>query len=343
MEQLQLSYSAEKKALACEQQYVFQKVLKVPPDSDANTDTLALRFGTAMHSILEWSQHELAYFEDKHEEYLNRALQENNLPDDRILKYCLAATVYSSSLLWSKTGLRVIKCELKIETEDMVGYIDLIAVDPNNGDWWIGDIKTASSMFRADAHRLRRDPQLCLYASQAAQVATALNLEVSRFKGCLYRETLKPFSKAYYPSTDLFKPELVIAAKEPILAYAKRVMATSYIHVIPVEHLSYEPVTVHGIMRDRILELRAGKTPIRNYGECTAYGKCCDYWSQCYGKSATSCKLEAAELSMCVSRVKGKGTKDEGAVRDSSYSLQSNEEQLITQPATEFDDSMLLI
>lgn len=333
MEKFQLSYSSEKKCQACEQQYTYAKILKLPPDVDAKVDTLATDFGSAMHTTLEWSQHELGYFEDKHEEYLTKAMAKHNLPDDRDLKYCLAACVYSSLLLWQKTGLRVIKCELKIETDEIVGYIDLIAIDPNNGDWWIGDIKTASktTMFQAEPHRLRRDPQLSLYASHKQLVADALGLDVNRFLGCLYRETIKPFGKDY-SGAKLIKADLVVAQGEAILTYAKRNLATSHCYVIPKEQISYEPVTVHSMMRQRVLELQAGRTPIRNYSACTAYGKCCDYWSQCYGMTATQCKMEAREASMTIARVPGekaKGKSKVDGIEDTSYSLQGCSEPVV--------------
>ena len=262
-----LSYSAADKILSCEQKWVYEKVLKLEIDPDASSDTLPFRFGKAYHSIHEWCEHELGYYQDKQAEYLARALEEQSLVPEEHACY-LHSCVTSSLTLWQKTGLRVIKSEIQIQDEKFIGYVDFVAICPTTRNWWIGDLKTTSMTNNISA-RLIRDPQLSLYAARRDQIATMLGLDVNLFQGALYRETIKP--------------KLVLKANEKPDSFAKRAMADSQIYVIPFAKMSTDQLKVHEVLHARAEALQAGGMPIRNYKNCMAYNRRCEYWSRCYG------------------------------------------------------------
>ena len=286
-----LSYSAADEIVSCEQKWVFKKVLKVEVDPDANVDTLAFRFGKAFHWIHEVCEHEIAYFDDKADELIKKACEDFQLNEDSACY--LMSTVTASLTLWRKTGLRVIKCEIEIKDEKFIGYVDFVAVCPNSGKWWIGDLKTTSMTSNISA-RLTRDPQLSLYSARKQQIADMLNLDVALFQGALYRETVKPkivVATIKAPKKKLKKGEVApietmetAARKETPREFLARCMADTQMYIVPAADIVDHQLMVHNILHDRAMALQAGGTPIRNYKNCMAYNKKCDYFSRCYGR-----------------------------------------------------------
>lgn len=307
-----LSYSAHTKCIECEQKYVYSYIMKLPIDPDANDDTLPFRFGKGVHGILEKCEYEMGYFLDKAQEYLDAAIEEHQL-DQHFVQCQLASCVMSALTLWQQTGLRVIKCELEIGDEHTIGYVDLIAICPNTRKWYIGDKKTTSMLTNISA-RLPRDPQLSLYVKFIKQIADACGLNVEDFVGCLYFETIKP------------KLAMLKTGKESPMAYAKRCPAETQIYFIPYSRMSEDPVAVHSYIYNRILELKAGKIPLRNYKNCLAYSRRCEYWSRCYGEFGSRLAEEMAANTLALVR-DGKDLKVVGDVK-----LTFDYEEVTAQP-----------
>lgn len=293
-----LSYSAASDLIKCQQHYAWKKIHKVAPDPDLSVNTLFTKFGTAFHSCHEYSMHELAYFEDKWQEYISKAMAEADLNSS--YANMLMSAVMSSMTLWKETGLRVVACEVEIRTDDFVGYIDFIAVDPtsddgNGMDWWIGDLKTCGDRSNGGP-RLVKDSQLALYVAHKDYIAKKLNLNPDRLKGCLWRETNRT--------------KLVSKVNEKPDTFARRCPSDSRIYVIPLEDLGTEPVVVHKVAYELAKDLHEGKRiPMRAYGKtCNDwYFATCPYYSQCYGKlsSVAGDTLRVVELIRERGRKKG--------------------------------------
>lgn len=308
---MRLSYSSESDIIACEAKYCYRKVMKLPVDADAQDDWTPFRFGKAFHSIHEWAMHELGYFEDKADEYIAKAMKEHNL-EGNDHECHLYSAVLSSLTLWKETHLRVIACEEEIGDENTVGVVDFIAVDPSNDNWYIGDLKT-TSMLTNISSRLLRDPQLSLYAYFRKQLADRLNLDVNKFKGCLYRETIKPkIARA--------------SGHEKPATYAKRAIAESQIYIIPAEVISEDPVSVHAMIHRRAREIHSGVPPIRNYKNCLSYNRKCEYWSRCYGMLGIEAEQFMRDKTMYLVRTTGKGKTKETTFTISAFSLATDVE-----------------
>lgn len=318
---MQLSYSSSKDLASCESKYCHRKIWKTPVDTDVTPDTFAFRFGKAFHLIHEYCQHELGYFEDRMMEYLHEAMKAENLDDDKDTACHLASAVVSSLTLWAKTGLRVIKCELKIESPYLLGYVDFIAVDPTTRRWWIGDLKTTSMGKNDLGKRLIRDPQLSLYSEFVAFIAQELDLNPDDFLGCLYRETVKS--------------KIVVRANEKPAAFVKRSIAESRIFVIPRQLMDRSAVAVHSMLHKRAMELEAGATPLRNLHSCLDYNRSCDYFSHCYGRNASYLTEHMRDLTMSLSRTKDSFEICADSLQEFSYGEQQQQQQ--QQPIVELD------
>jgi hypothetical protein len=293
--------------------------MKLPIDADATEDWTPFRFGKAFHKIHEDSMHELGYFEDKADEYVDKAMKEFNL-DGHEHECHLYSAVLSSLMLWKKTRLIVKACEQEIGDDNTVGYVDFVAVDPNTDHWYIGDLKTTSMMTNISS-RLIRDPQLSLYWFFRKQLAEKLGLDVTKFRGCLYRETIKP-KLARASGTE--KPS----------SYAKRAIAESQIYIIPADKMSEDPVSVHAMIHGRMMDLHKGKPPIRNYKNCLAYNRKCEFWSRCYGMLGCEADALMRDNTMFLVRKTGKGHEIPYTIN--AFSLSTD----IVEPAKEltFDD-----
>jgi hypothetical protein len=313
---LQLSYSAADEILACEQKWVYKKVMKLEADPDANVDTLAFRFGKAFHWIHEVTEHELGYFEDKADELIAKACEDHAL--ERESACYLYSTVMASLTLWKQTGLRVVRSEIKIEDEKFIGYVDFVAVCPTSGRWWIGDLKTTSMTANISA-RLNRDPQLSLYSARREQIANMCGLDVNMFCGALYRETVKP--------------KIVVQAKDTPRTFAKRCMSETQMYLVKAEDIVEHQLSVHAILHERATKLQAGAMPIRNYKNCTAWNKKCDYWSRCYGRLGSDMQDYMLENTMYITRKDSKS----GEFEIRSFSMQSEPIQP-QQQQTSFPD-----
>lgn len=270
----QLSYSTGKDALSCEYRFYLERAARVPYDKDLPVDTYAFRFGTAVHAVMERTLYD---YRAHQKQFITDAVLAEGLEEDDFYKvFACCQSLYREH---SASGLKILKCETKISGATTFGYIDAVGVD-RAGRWWIMDLKTTSWFQALTPLRLRRDPQLCIYAAHAADVAAELELDVEDFAGVAYRVVTKPKAQP--------KP------LERLSEYAARTKVqtrTVYIHraYLDVSQVLRE----HNKNRDRCEAILSGEIPEsqirRNLNACVDYNKPCKFWSKCYGASYTDC------------------------------------------------------
>ncbi len=270
----QLSYSTGKDFLTCEYKVYLDRVKRVAYDKDVGDDAYALRFGTAVHAVMEATLYEHAAYK---KQMLLGAIEAEGLEEDDIYKVfaCCVALFQESKA----SGLKILVCERKISGASTFGFIDAVGVD-RAGRWWIMDLKTTSWFQTLTPLRLRRDPQLNVYASHADEIAAELGLNINNFAGVAYRVVTKPKTNP--------KPQ------EKLSEYAGRAKAQARTVYIPLAYLDVQQVlTEHNKNRDRLEAVKAGEIPEsqirRNFNSCVDYNKPCKFWSQCYGASYSDC------------------------------------------------------
>lgn len=180
MKKCQLSYSSMSTVLKCQQKYFHYKVADTPKDADYE-ESEALGLGKAFHQVLEKTLHQ-----DYNESLMLEAMEEHGVDEDEHMLLEVMLKKYVE--YHAKSGLRVVKCEMMLETPIFRGFIDFIAQAENG--WWIGDLKTASRFDESLLPRLPKDMQLNLYAYFADELQNALGLK-GKFLGCRYRQITK--------------------------------------------------------------------------------------------------------------------------------------------------------
>lgn len=261
---------------ACSRKYWFKKVKKLSPDRDYSDDTSVFNIGKAFHRACEDSLHlpsKLAIDE------LSGICELHELDTQEYLP-----VVYAMLLQYEqvhlKSGLSVVACETEIETEVFFGIVDVVLAD-SYGNWWIGDLKTAASFTPAQVAGLLTHPQLNLYSAHAPVLARKHNLELSKFKGCRYRVTTK---------SKLKRKDL-----EPFKDYVDRLRSSikSLDYSLPFERMNSRAIYLE---HKKVLQSIATGTEDAfkpNYGNCFAYYKPCEFWSQCNGGK---CYSEVGEI-----------------------------------------------
>lgn len=262
-----LSVSSLKTLQSCENKYWHYKVAKSPKDSDYQEGDF-LGFGKAFHQVLEWTNHE-----DWNESLLIKAMVEHNVDQDE--KPLLEVMLRKYVEYHKASGLKVVKCELGIETSTTVLYMDAIALgfDATGKPigWWIIDLKTAARHDENILSQLSRDAQMNHYASFASEVEIAVHEVVDLpFLGCRYRQVIK--SKAQ-TARGLESGVKVVDIEIPVEA-------------LDVEGFKKLFDTVH----DRATQLHQGEAPVKNYSACFNYFSPCAYFSQCHGDLFTKAK-----------------------------------------------------
>jgi hypothetical protein len=278
MKQIQLSYSSMRDLSSCEAKYYYRKVAQVEKDADAE-ESDALGVGKAFHEYLEDVLHGEKFDKATFESAICAKAELHNVRSDAPL---IAAMALAYMQLHKASGLKVVKCEQTVETPKFIGYIDVILVDDAEG-WWIGDLKTAARFDENKVAQLPKDEQLNLYSHFAQLLAPHFDLNPDKFRGCRYRVTTKTKS--------------VIKVGESITDFAKRMVekqsVISYDAIIPVEFMDVETTWNHfNHMHDRATAINNGEAPTKNLGNCMAFFRPCDYWSQCHGKCFTEMKSD---------------------------------------------------
>jgi hypothetical protein len=264
----QLSYSGASELKSCAYKYYLRKIKKAEVDADQDADTYALRFGSAVHAVMEKTFYKRKLF---HASFLKEAVEEHKLSAEDIYKaYACVMALYEES---EASELDVIACEKAISSEFCFGYIDAIGVDVH-GRWWIMDLKTSGWVESLLPIRLARDPQLNLYAAHKEQVAEMLGIDVKMFGGCIYRVVSKTKSDPH--------------PNESMDAFVKRTKVKAFSVIIPEKDLNPElVVTQHlALAHEATLLKEADENGIaRNFGNCIQWNRPCEFYSHCYGKT----------------------------------------------------------
>ncbi len=262
-----LSYSSASTLASCEQKYFHYKVAKTQPDLDADVDTKAFMVGKAFHHVLEMNNH-------TKDNIYNLVLDAQSLFDLTDQEaFQVHAMVHNYLRLHLASGYEVVKCEYAINDGDFfIGYVDAVMKDDQD-NWYICDLKTASRLAPDLAQRMSKDTQLNLYSAYRGMIADDLDLDVSKFKGCLYRVTTKA--------------KIKLGKNESPQDYIKRVFDRVDTVEVYVKLEDMDPegfIERHRDAHARSLELRAGVEPKKNFKACYDYFKPCEYYSQCHGK-----------------------------------------------------------
>lgn len=263
-----LSHSSATLLNTCQQKFLYYKS-KVKPDTVEDSDSLSI--GKAFHYVLEVTKHErpasFGPLLDHCEASPDIGLKSQN----RLLVHAMALKYLRLHLA---SGLKVIAIEHEIRNMRMIGYVDAVMVDPS-GKWWVVDMKTAAYLYGAKVPSLIRDPQLNLYSAYVNDISKQLKIRAEDFAGCRYRCVTKSTAKQ--------------RDKESDVDFIKRLLATTvkaYDIIIPEDLMDpHERMNLHMQAYSLATTLLAGKVePIRNYGNCLAWNRPCEYWSHCYGK-----------------------------------------------------------
>lgn len=270
------SNSAADVLQTCNYKYLLQYIKQVPIDEDACEDTTALRIGSAHHACLEWSNHDATKFTMQ---MFDDACKEQEL--DQESAYIVMAMVQSYFPVREKSKLKVIACEVEVGNEWFVGYIDMVLSDCN-GWWYIGDLKTASSVKETLFAKLAANKQLNLYAHFADQVAEKLKLDPKMFAGVRYNVCVKP--------------SIVIKAGESALAYGNRVHSNVYEVFIPASLLHPEATFKEIETMYKVAHSLTEENACRNRESCLDFFRPCNFWQHCHPAMYTKC-MELVKIS----------------------------------------------
>lgn len=256
---------------ACNRKYFLKKIAKADIDPDASEDTEAFRIGKAFHKVLEVTQHNLSGFSlDK-----IRAIVcgEYELSEHDHLPMIFAMLVKYKKV-HDKSKLNTVACELILDLPDFYGIVDAIKSD-NKGNWWICDMKTASSYQPNLIPSLPSHPQLNLYAWKSREIAAARNLDPAKFMGVRYLLTTKT--------------KLVRKASEGFTDYVSRAVNAikSLDFAIPKEALRPELVIKTHKLASEYIKKTEEEAFSPNLGNCMSYHRPCEFWSRCHGNTFT--------------------------------------------------------
>lgn len=264
-----LSPSSFTEYQACGRRYKFRKILKVLPDADYIEDQSVFNVGKAFHKACEDTLHDISKLSDDHLKGIIELYQLEVSEYFPMLKAMLQ--VYGRT--HKASGLSVVACEVEVETPFFFGIVDVVLKDDKTGEWWIGDLKTAATYTPSQDATLLSHPQLNLYLAHAKFLASKLELDISKLKGCRYRVTTKTKIKRKLNEEDG--------------AYVARLMMSvkSLDFVLPVDRMIHK--AVFAAYKESYLEIskgESGRYP-QNFGNCFAYYKSCPYWSKCHGRT----------------------------------------------------------
>lgn len=270
MEGFKLSYSSATLLKGCEQRFLYYKT-DTPKDSDFSESVDALNVGTSFHYILEKTQHKKP---EKISHLLEHCVKEFKLNEEDVP--LVHAMVLKYLRLHKESKLECVGCEIEIQNEYLLGYVDAVMRD-ERGFWWIVDLKTTARFSPSKIPQLKMDTQLNLYAYFADQIADKLNLRLDKFLGCRYRVTTKSVAKQ--------------RKTESYIDFVTRLidLVTTYDISIPIEKMSPEKINsqhLNDYVRGKMI-LDKIILPQRNYNYCENYFKPCPYFSNCHGSNFT--------------------------------------------------------
>jgi hypothetical protein len=267
----QLSHSSANLLRSCERRYWHYKVNKTEVDPDYNKDLQSFAVGKVFHQVLEDNMHV------KPEKIVNtieaacelHACNEEHIP----MIHAMLLRYYEDH---KARGLEVVKCEHKIDTEEILGYIDVIMKDAEC-NWYIVDLKTYKSLYYVKPANLTMDYQLNLYAAFADDIADEYGLDRNKFQGCILRVVTKPSLKQ--------------RKDEEYVEYVARMKNSAKMLDFNIPKMYMNPTSIledHLELHERSQEMRKwNKKGLCNYNNCFAYNSPCPYYSQCHDGTYT--------------------------------------------------------
>lgn len=259
----------------CARKYYNKKIAKLPIDSDASEDSEAFQVGKAFHKCLEDTRHDLDGFTLK--ACIETCDGFGLSPDYHAPMVFAMLGAYKS--VHKKAGLKVLACEMVVDTPAFYGIVDVILEDA--AGWWIGDMKTAAQFSKSLIPTLPKHQQLNLYAEHYPIIADVLGLDPYGYRGCRYRLTTKS--------------KLTRRAGEDVASFISRLgnSVSSYDFIIP--HALMAPAVAyrtHHVAKTFIDLHKDEADYVPNFGNCMSYFKPCEFWSRCHGQTFTSTDLE---------------------------------------------------
>ena len=252
---------------ACNRKWFLRKVLKAPIDPDATEDYSAFMIGKAFHKALEDTKHNLAGF--THAQCIAVCAEFGvDEGDDIAMIYAMLGRYKE---LHAIDNLKVVGCEIVIDTPEFYGFVDVVMQD-SEGLLWIVDIKTAATFQQSMLATVSSHPQLNLYAKYFDQVAYSVGLKDAPFGGIRLRTTTK--SKLIRKATE--------SVPEYIARMSKGIKSNEI--VVPKESLNVEQISAQHLAAHaktsgaRVDDIE--KFPC-NYGNCMSYFRPCNYYSRC--------------------------------------------------------------
>jgi hypothetical protein len=261
MKPVKLSVSSLKLLQSCETRYWNYKVAATPNDSDYEQSDAA-GLGSAFHQVMELTKHK-----SWNMDLLKKAMEDHKVDsgEEMLLRIMLQKYV----AYHAASGIEVVYCELPIETNKTILYIDAIGVSKDASGkpygWWIIDLKTAGRHDEKLLPQLSRDLQMNHYASFADDVEIAVpELVGLPFLGCRYRQIIKS------------KAGTLGGLEKGVKVYDIEIPA----HSLQVE----DTKKLFDYVHDRAVALHQGEAPLKNYSACFNYFNPCPYFSKCHGE-----------------------------------------------------------
>lgn len=261
--------------MGCQRKYFHKKIVKTPVDPDVTEDMESFAIGKTFHKVLENTKHVLDGYTYSD---LLKVMEEYPL-----LTEAHAPMLYAMLGSYKRThelsGLKAVACEVEVETDSFYGFVDVVLEGPG-GKWYIGDMKTAASFSPAIIPTLFSHPQLNLYAAHKDEFAAAALVDPDLFAGCRYRLTTKS--------------KLVPRNNEELSDFIGRLsgVCKTYDFIIPKERLTVD--TIHSAHTEAYEYIEEHKHALdqkkfpKNYGNCMAYHRPCEFWSKCHERNYTS-------------------------------------------------------
>jgi hypothetical protein len=270
-EDVRLSHSSAQLLRSCERRYWHYKVDKTEVDPDYDKDLQSFAVGKVFHQVLEDNNHEKP---EKIVNTIEAACEQHSCDFESIpMIHAMLLRYYEEH---KKNKLEVVKCELKLDADEVIGFIDVIMKEPS-GKWWIVDLKTYKSMYFVKPANLTMDYQLNLYSYFAPEIAKELQLDPLGFQGCILRVVTKPSLKQ--------------RKEESYVEYVSRMKESAKFYDIKIPKSYMNPTEVfnsHYMLYKKSLEMRKWNAKGScNYNNCFSYNSPCPYYSKCHDGTYT--------------------------------------------------------
>lgn len=259
---------------ACSRKWFLRKVAKAAIDPDASEDYTAFDLGKAFHKCLEDTKHDLAGF--THSQCVTVCAQFGVVDADDVAMIYAMLSRYKE--LHAVENLKVIACEVVIDTPDFYGITDAVMQD-SEGLLWIIDIKTAATFQSSAISTAASHPQLNLYAKHFDQVAYSVGMKDAPFGGIRLRTTTK--SKLIRKATETM-PDYIARMAKGIKSSDIAVPKSS----LNIEQIAAQHAAVFA--RTSVAKIEDIENFPPNYGNCMSYFRPCNYFSQCNRHTFTS-------------------------------------------------------